>query len=155
MPGSESSRFVRMSRTMTLPQPAPPVVEHVYVPAPSSGVLTAGGVVLAIAAYLTVPVYAAFHEWLGRDEILADMWRLWKDGDRKGALAAIPDSLVDELIDSALEGARDFAKLADGQCTLQASGTTLGDVVNHYDAFFVLALSDQEKSDLVEYLKSL
>jgi alkanesulfonate monooxygenase SsuD/methylene tetrahydromethanopterin reductase-like flavin-dependent oxidoreductase (luciferase family) len=26
------------------------------------------------------------------------MWRLWKDGDRKGALAAIPDSLVDQLI---------------------------------------------------------
>jgi probable F420-dependent oxidoreductase len=52
----------------------------------------------AIAAYLNVPVYAAFHEWLGRGEQLADMWRLWKEGDRKAALAAIPDSLVDELI---------------------------------------------------------
>ena len=52
----------------------------------------------AIAAYLTVPVYAAFHEWMGRGEQLADMWRLWKEGDRPGALAAIPDSLVDELI---------------------------------------------------------
>jgi probable F420-dependent oxidoreductase len=52
----------------------------------------------AIAAYLNVPVYAAFHEWLGRGEVLADMWRLWKDGDRKAALASIPDSLVDELI---------------------------------------------------------
>jgi len=53
---------------------------------------------VAIAAYLNVPVYAAFHEWLGRGEQLADMWRLWKDGDRKAALEAIPDSLVDELI---------------------------------------------------------
>jgi len=32
---------------------------------------------------------------------------------------------------------------------------TLGAVVNHYDATFRLALSDQEKTDLVEYLKSL
>jgi probable F420-dependent oxidoreductase len=52
----------------------------------------------AIAAYLNVPVYAAFHEWLGRGEQLAQMWRLWKEGDRKAALEAIPDSLVDELI---------------------------------------------------------
>jgi alkanesulfonate monooxygenase SsuD/methylene tetrahydromethanopterin reductase-like flavin-dependent oxidoreductase (luciferase family) len=52
----------------------------------------------AIAAYLNVPVYAAFHDWLGRGEQLAEVWRLWKEGDRKAALAAIPDSLVDELI---------------------------------------------------------
>ena len=52
----------------------------------------------AIAAYLNVPVYAAFHEWLGRGDRLAEMWRLWKEGDRKAALAAIPDSVVDELI---------------------------------------------------------
>lgn len=32
---------------------------------------------------------------------------------------------------------------------------TLLDVVNHYDSFFSLGLSDQQKSDLVEYLKSL
>jgi probable F420-dependent oxidoreductase len=52
----------------------------------------------AIAAYLNVPVYAAFHDWLGRGDELADMWRHWKEGDRKRAVAAIPDSLVDELI---------------------------------------------------------
>ena len=32
---------------------------------------------------------------------------------------------------------------------------TLLDVVNHYDTFFALGLTDAEKSDLVEYLKSL
>lgn len=32
---------------------------------------------------------------------------------------------------------------------------TLGDVVNHYDQFFGLGLDDQQKKDLVEYLKSL
>src|SRR5918996_1182374 len=52
----------------------------------------------AIAAYLNVPVYAAFHEWLGRSEQLGEMWRLWKEGDRRGALAAIPDEVVDDLI---------------------------------------------------------
>lgn len=52
----------------------------------------------AIAAYLNVPVYAAFHEWLGRGEVLGEMWRLWKEGDRKAALAAIPDHVVDDLI---------------------------------------------------------
>jgi probable F420-dependent oxidoreductase len=52
----------------------------------------------AIAAYLNVPVYASFHDWLGRGEQLRPMWDAWKAGDRKAALAAIPDSLVDELI---------------------------------------------------------
>jgi probable F420-dependent oxidoreductase len=52
----------------------------------------------AIAAYLNVPVYAAFHQWLGRGDELRPMWDHWKAGDRKAALAAIPDSLVDELI---------------------------------------------------------
>ena len=32
---------------------------------------------------------------------------------------------------------------------------TLLDVVNHYDSFFTLGLTNHEKSDLVEYLKSL
>ena len=49
-----------------------------------------------IAAYLNVPVYRAFHEWLGREE-LQGMWDHWAAGDRKAALEAIPDSVVDEL----------------------------------------------------------
>jgi probable F420-dependent oxidoreductase len=52
----------------------------------------------AIAAYLNVPVYAKFHEWLGRGEALEPMWNAWKAGDRKAATEAIPESLVDELI---------------------------------------------------------
>ncbi len=52
----------------------------------------------AIASYLTVPVYAAFHEWLGRGDQLADLWRLWKQGDRKEAAASIPNEVVDELL---------------------------------------------------------
>ena len=52
----------------------------------------------AIAAYLTVPVYAAFHEWLGRSEQLEGLWSHWKSGDRKAALEAIPDEIVDALV---------------------------------------------------------
>jgi probable F420-dependent oxidoreductase len=52
----------------------------------------------AIAAYLNVPVYAAFHEWLGRGAVLKPIWDAWKAGDRKAATAAIPDHVVDELI---------------------------------------------------------
>jgi probable F420-dependent oxidoreductase len=51
-----------------------------------------------LAAYLTVPVYAAFHQWLGRGEIIEPMLAAWNSGDRRGALAAIPDSLVDDLV---------------------------------------------------------
>jgi cytochrome c peroxidase len=32
---------------------------------------------------------------------------------------------------------------------------TLLDVVNHYDSFFKLQLTDEEKKQLIEYLKSI
>ena len=51
-----------------------------------------------IATYLNVEVYAKFHEWLGRGELLAPMWAAWKAGDRAAATEAIPDSLLDDLI---------------------------------------------------------
>jgi probable F420-dependent oxidoreductase len=52
----------------------------------------------SMAAYLNVPVYRAFHEWLGRGDLLAEHWAQWDAGDRKGSLTKIPDSLVDELV---------------------------------------------------------
>lgn len=52
----------------------------------------------AIASYLTVPVYAAFHEWLGRGDVLREMWDAWNAGDRKAATASIPESVIDDLI---------------------------------------------------------
>lgn len=51
-----------------------------------------------IAAYLNVPVYAAFHEWLGRSDALRGMWEAWKAGDRKAATAAIRRETIDELL---------------------------------------------------------
>jgi probable F420-dependent oxidoreductase len=51
-----------------------------------------------ITSYLTVPAYAEFHRWLGREAVLGPVWRAWAAGDRSAALAAVPDDLVDELI---------------------------------------------------------
>jgi probable F420-dependent oxidoreductase len=52
----------------------------------------------AVAAYVNVPVYAAFHEWLGRGPLLQPVWDAWRAGDRAAALEAIPDQVVDELV---------------------------------------------------------
>ncbi|MFG3690440.1 LLM class F420-dependent oxidoreductase [Micromonospora sp. CB01531] len=51
-----------------------------------------------VAGYLTVPAYAAFHRWLGRDPLLGPMWAAWAAGDRRGAAAAVPDEVVDALV---------------------------------------------------------
>ncbi len=51
-----------------------------------------------IAAYLNVEVYAEFHRWLGHGAQLQPMWSAWQAGDRRGALAAIPDEVVDALV---------------------------------------------------------
>jgi len=74
------------------------VVARIFVSVTEDAEQARGAGKFAIAAYLNVPVYAAFHEWLGRGEELRPMWDAWQEGDRKAALEAIPDSLVDQLI---------------------------------------------------------
>ncbi len=74
------------------------IVARIFV-CPSADPAEARGIArFAINTYLNVPVYAAFHEWLGRGEQLQAMWSKWKEGDRRGAAAAIPDEVVDALI---------------------------------------------------------
>ncbi|HEX9034817.1 MAG TPA: LLM class F420-dependent oxidoreductase, partial [Streptosporangiaceae bacterium] len=51
-----------------------------------------------LTAYLTVPAYFAFHEWLGRGDLIRPMLDLWQAGDRKAATEAIPDEVVDDLV---------------------------------------------------------
>ena len=51
-----------------------------------------------IAAYLTVPAYASFQRWVGRGPALEPLWRAWAAGDRRTAVASIPDAVVDELV---------------------------------------------------------
>ncbi len=74
------------------------VVARIFVcPSENTDVVRAGAR-FAIAVYLNVPVYAEFHRWLGRGAALQPMWDAWAAGDRQAALAAIPDSVVDELV---------------------------------------------------------
>ncbi|MEV4726209.1 LLM class flavin-dependent oxidoreductase, partial [Micromonospora humida] len=51
-----------------------------------------------ITSYLTVPAYAEFHRWLGREDVLGPVWAAWAAGDRRAAAAAVPDEVVDALI---------------------------------------------------------
>ncbi len=51
-----------------------------------------------IAAYMNVEAYAEFQRWLGRGPQLEGMWERWAAGDRRGALEAIPDEAVDDLV---------------------------------------------------------
>lgn len=51
-----------------------------------------------IAGYLNVPVYRAFQEWLGRGEALGPMWSAWQSGDRKAAVASVPERVMNDLI---------------------------------------------------------
>ena len=74
------------------------IVARIFVCPSENAEVVRAAAKFAIAAYLNVPVYAQFHEWLGRGEQLSPMWEAWKAGDRKAALAAIPDQVVDELI---------------------------------------------------------
>lgn len=83
-----------------------------------------------IAAYLNVPVYAEFHRWLGRTDMLQPMWDAWAAGDRPAALEAIPDHLVDDLfIHGSVEDcqARIDEYVAAGITTPALAITMLGD----------------------------
>jgi probable F420-dependent oxidoreductase len=51
-----------------------------------------------VAAYLNVPVYRVFQEWLGRAEALGPMWNAWRSGDRRAAVSAVPETVVSDLI---------------------------------------------------------
>jgi len=74
------------------------IVARIFVCPSTNAEVVRNSAKFVMAAYLSVPVYANFHAWLGRGDELAPMWNAWQSGDRKGALAAIPDSVVDELV---------------------------------------------------------
>jgi probable F420-dependent oxidoreductase len=74
------------------------IVARIFVCPSDNAEVVRAGARYAIAAYMNVPVYAAFQEWLGRGDQLTGMWAAWKAGDRKAALEAIPDEVVDDLV---------------------------------------------------------
>jgi probable F420-dependent oxidoreductase len=89
-----------------------------------------------ITTYLNVPAYAEFHRWLGRGPALQPMWDAWASGDRKGALAAIPDEVVDDLVvhGSFAECRAKIRRYMDNGVTIPAlavipSGVDLGEAI--------------------------
>jgi alkanesulfonate monooxygenase SsuD/methylene tetrahydromethanopterin reductase-like flavin-dependent oxidoreductase (luciferase family) len=48
------------------------------------------------ASYVTVPVYAAFFDWLGYGEEIAEMVEAWGAKDREAAIAAAPWELIEQ-----------------------------------------------------------
>jgi probable F420-dependent oxidoreductase len=51
-----------------------------------------------VTAYLNVPVYRAYQDWLGRGPVLTPMWEAWERGDRRAAVAAVPAPVMADLI---------------------------------------------------------
>jgi probable F420-dependent oxidoreductase len=74
------------------------VVARIFVCPSENAEVVRASARFAIAAYLNVPVYAEFHRWLGRGDVLGAMWEAWSAGDRQAALKAIPDEAVDDLV---------------------------------------------------------
>jgi probable F420-dependent oxidoreductase len=51
-----------------------------------------------LAVYVSSPPYEAFLRWIGMDDMIDPFLRLWRGGDRKGALEAMPDELIRSLL---------------------------------------------------------
>ena len=51
-----------------------------------------------LASYLAAPAYAGLQRRLGREAALAPMWERWAAGDQAGAVAALPGSVIDDLV---------------------------------------------------------
>jgi len=51
-----------------------------------------------LSAYLTTPFYYAFHEWLGRGDALRPVQEAWQAGDRPGAMAAMKEDVIDDIL---------------------------------------------------------
>ena len=52
----------------------------------------------ALTAYMTVPVYAKFHDWLGRGAAMAPMAAAWAEGRRREAPGLVDDQMLHDLV---------------------------------------------------------
>jgi probable F420-dependent oxidoreductase len=50
-----------------------------------------------VSGYLTTPFYYAFHEWLGRGEVLSPMMNAWQAGERQQAMGLVPADVVEDI----------------------------------------------------------
>ena len=90
-------------------RPAPEVAARIFVCPSDDRDRVLAEAKRLVAAYVNVPVYRAFHEWLGRTDVLGEHWERWDAGDRAGSLEAMPDSVGDDLL---VHGAPDQCRAA-------------------------------------------
>ncbi len=88
----------RVSAIVRDVNPDAEIVARLFVAPTADREMALGAGRFAMAAYLNVPVYRAFHEWMGRGDALGEHWEQWEAGDRKGALDKIPEEVVDQLL---------------------------------------------------------
>ncbi len=73
------------------------ITARIFISVDPPGPAVETGIRRHINTYLNVPVYKAFHEWLGRTELLGPMWEAWAGGDRRAAVAAVPPEVMQDL----------------------------------------------------------
>jgi len=118
------------------------VVARIFVCPSDNAEVVRANARFAIAAYMNVPVYAAFQAWLGRGDDLEGMWTAWRAGDRKAALAAVPDRVVDDLVVHGSPDdcrARIAAYFDNGVTTSSLAILPLDPDLGHWDAVRALA----------------
>lgn len=118
------------------------IVARVFVCPSTNSDVVRNAARFAIAAYMNVPVYARFQEWLGRGPELEGMWDAWKAGDRKAALAEISDEVVDALIvhgDEASCRARVQEYFDNGVTTVALAMLPLDPELDHWSAVRAMA----------------
>ncbi|HEU4758909.1 MAG TPA: LLM class F420-dependent oxidoreductase [Dehalococcoidia bacterium] len=100
----------------------------------------------ALAAYLTTPVYRAFHQWLGRGDLMRPMLEAWDAGDRQAAVEAVPPQLVEDVF--VIGGPQECRAKIEAYCR---AGVTLP-ILN----FVPISLDPQEQATQgLEMLKAL
>ena len=73
------------------------ITARIFISVDPPGQAVETGIRRHINTYLNVPVYKAFHQWLGRTDLLGPMWEAWAGGDRKAAVAAVPPEVMQDL----------------------------------------------------------
>ena len=88
----------RVAGIVRAANPAAEIAARLFVIATEDREKAVGAARFLLAAYVNVPVYKAFHQWLGRGDALGEHWEQWEAGDRRGSLGKIPETVVDDLV---------------------------------------------------------
>ena len=74
------------------------VVARITVCSAGDGVLNRNAARRILAGYVSTPVYEAFLRWIGLGALLDAVVDSWRAGDREGALRAVSDELIDNVL---------------------------------------------------------